>query len=81
MDKGIETLCTFFGVLYSGACYSLINPEFPEARINQIKEVLNSKKVITNKENLEKIHNKIQEVIKTGKLLELTEVLNLAYEG
>ena len=33
------------------------------------------------KENLEKIHNKIQEVIKTGKLLELTEVLNLAYEG
>ena len=20
MDKGIETLCTFFGVLYSGAC-------------------------------------------------------------
>ncbi len=54
MDKGIETLCTFFGVLYSGACYSLINPEFPEARIKQIKEVLNSKKVITNKENLEK---------------------------
>lgn len=36
---------------------------------------------IPNKENLEKIHNKIQEVIKTGKLLELTEVLNLAYEG
>lgn len=36
---------------------------------------------IPNKEDLEKIHSKIQEVIKTGKLLELTEVLSLAYEG
>lgn len=34
-----------------------------------------------SKEDLEKIHSKIQEVIKSGKLLDLTEVLNLAYEG
>lgn len=32
-------------------------------------------------EDIEKIHNKIQEVIKTGNLLDLTEVFDLAYEG
>lgn len=34
-----------------------------------------------SKENLETIHNKIQEVIKSGNLLDLIEVFNLIYEG
>jgi hypothetical protein len=34
-----------------------------------------------NSENLEKIHSKIQEVIKSGKLTDLTEVFDLVYEG
>ena len=54
MDKGITTLELFFGILYSGACYSLVNPDFPEARVKTIKGVLESKIVITNKENFEK---------------------------
>lgn len=32
-------------------------------------------------DEIEKIHNKIQEVIKSGNLLDLTEVFDLAYEG
>ena len=34
-----------------------------------------------NEEECEKIHNKIQEVIQSGNLLDLTEVFDLAYEG
>lgn len=57
MDKGITTLELFFGILYAGACYSLVNPDFPETRIKTIKDVLESKIVITNKENSEKAKN------------------------
>lgn len=37
--------------------------------------------VIPDKKSCEAIHEKIQEVIKTGKLLDLKEVLELAYKG
>jgi len=37
--------------------------------------------VIPESADLTTIHNKIQEVIKTGKLLDLTQVWNLAYKG
>lgn len=36
---------------------------------------------VPDKKDCEVIHNKIQEVIKTGKLLDLKEVLSLAYKG
>jgi len=36
---------------------------------------------IPSEENLEKIHSKIQEVITSGNLLDLTEVFELAYKG
>ena len=51
MDKGIDALISFFGVSYAGCFYTLINPELPINRIMQIKKTINSKLVITNKEN------------------------------
>ena len=54
MDKGINSLESFFGILYSGGCYSLINPEFPDDRIKQIKEVLKVKKIITCEKHYER---------------------------
>ena len=53
MDKGIDTLISFFGCVYAGCYYSLINPLFPQNRIEQIRDVINSKLVITNSENYE----------------------------
>ena len=50
MDKGIDTLIAFLGTVYAGCFYTLINPDLPEVRINQIKEVINSKLVITNED-------------------------------
>jgi len=54
MDKGIDALVSFLGCAYAGCCYSLINPLFPLNRINQIKEIVNTKLIITNEENYEK---------------------------
>lgn len=51
MDKGIDCLIAFFGVLYSGCFYVLINPELPMDRINNIINILEPKIVITNEEN------------------------------
>lgn len=48
MDKGIDALISFFGTVYSSSFYTLINPEFPSERVNQIESVLNPKYVITS---------------------------------
>ena len=53
MDKGIDTLISFFGSIYAGCYYSLVNPEFPESRISQIRDVINTRLVITNEKNLD----------------------------
>lgn len=53
MDKGIDTLTAFFGAVYAGCFYCLVNPELPKNRLMSIKEVLNSRLVITDDENLE----------------------------
>lgn len=47
MEKGIDALCAFFGVVYAGGCYTLANPELPAARLRQMQQVLDCKVVIT----------------------------------
>ena len=53
MDKGIDTLVGFFGAVYSGNYYTLINPELPESRILNIRDAVNSSYVITDDSNVE----------------------------
>ena len=72
MNKGIDALEAFFGVLYAGGCYSLINPEFPDVRIEQIKGVLNNKIVITNDEFI----NRAKEVFSDIEILNINDLLN-----
>ena len=54
MDKGINTLCSFFGVLYAGGCYSLVNPEFPNERIYSIQKTLNTDVILVNNDTYNK---------------------------
>lgn len=54
MEKSIDALEAFFGILYSKGCYSLVNPNFPEDRIKQIEETLNNKIVVTDSIYIEK---------------------------
>ena len=83
MDKGIDALISFFGVVYSSCYYTLINPEFPYERVNQIIGVLNPKYVITD----DKYIDNAKEYFKDSKVFNINdlkkekineEMLNLA---
>ncbi len=83
MDKGIDTLISFFGVVYAGCYYSLLNPELPESRITQIKDTLKSKYVITNDEYMDVAKSYFKDVtilnikdLKLGKVDEESILLN-----
>lgn len=83
MDKGIDTLISFFGVVYAGCYYSLLNPELPESRITQIKDTLKAKYVITNDEYMDIAKSYFKDVIilnikdlKLGKIDEKSILLN-----
>ncbi|WMJ86931.1 amino acid adenylation domain-containing protein [Anaerocolumna sp. MB42-C2] len=47
MDKSIEALTAFMGIVYAGCFYILINPDQPVYRIRQILEVTNANYIIT----------------------------------
>lgn len=53
-EKSAETLMAFFGIVYAGGCYSLLNPELPDTRLQQIAAVLQPVVVITEEERTEK---------------------------
>ena len=48
MEKGCKTLAGFFGIVYSGGFYILMNPELPVSRLRQIRTVLGADTVITD---------------------------------
>ena len=48
MEKSRDTLAAFFGIVYSGNCYVLLNPALPASRLKQMKEVLHADTVITD---------------------------------
>lgn len=52
MEKGIPALQTFFGIVYSGGFYVLLNPELPQSRLKQIVEVLSPEFIITDNDHL-----------------------------
>ncbi len=76
MEKGIDTLIGFFGILYAGGCYSLVNPEFPSSRVVEILDCLEAKVILTDKEHsslLKEIVDKEIVLIEDVKKAELEE--------
>lgn len=55
MEKSVETLKLFFGAVYAGCFYVLINPEFPAPRVQAILETLNARKIVTSRAFSEKL--------------------------
>ena len=53
MEKSISTLEVFFGALYAGGFYSLLNVGLPDARLNQIISVLDVSYIVTDLEHLD----------------------------
>lgn len=48
MEKSIAALQAFWGIVYAGGYYVLLNPDLPEKRLGQIQEVLQAPVVITD---------------------------------
>lgn len=72
MDKGIPALTTFLGILYSGNTYSLLHPEFPENRLEEINNVLESNLIITTNNYYEKA----KAVFKDKKVVKYEDLIN-----
>lgn len=48
MEKGIHTLAAFFGIVYAGGFYVLLNPDLPKSRLEQILQVLSPSCILTD---------------------------------
>lgn len=55
MDKSVRTLEVFFAIAYAGCFYTLIDPNFPPKRINQILEILDTDLIVTDDMSYKKI--------------------------
>ena len=47
MEKGIDALVAFLGIVYAGGCYSMFTPELPDHRLTQMQSVLSAKVIVT----------------------------------
>lgn len=70
MEKNADTLTAFFGAVYAGACYSLIDPALPSQRQMQILKTLGATVVVTDSEHL----GQAQEVFSGCTILEITSL-------
>lgn len=71
MEKGINTLYAFFGAIYSGNFYILLNPDIPISRLKEILETLESEILITDEE-----HKELAEKIFDRKILDINNLKN-----
>ncbi|MGC6174842.1 amino acid adenylation domain-containing protein [Lacrimispora sp. 38-1] len=55
MDKCVEALTSFMGIVYAGCFYTFINPDQPAARISQILDVLKTDCIVSLGDSDEKL--------------------------
>lgn len=55
MDKSVFTLKAFFGAVYAGDFYTLLDPSFPKDRVCQILGVLDARTIITTEADKAKL--------------------------
>lgn len=72
MEKGINALYTFFGTIYAGGFYCLLNPELPSTRLEKILEKLDAKIIVTDENNIELA----KQIIKNQTILKIEEIQN-----
>lgn len=70
MEKGVETLQIFMGIVSAGDFYVLVDPNFPLQRISQILDILQPELVVTKAEYREKL----TEVQYRGRVAEYCEM-------
>jgi non-ribosomal peptide synthetase component F len=71
MDKSVEALTAFMGIVYAGCFYTLVSPEQPAARIRQILQVAQTDCIITLGDDAAML----REIGYTGKLLNYSDIV------
>lgn len=71
MEKGINALSSFFGAIYAGDFYVLLNPDLPANRLKDIVKTLESEILITDRE-----HGDLAKEISNEKILYIEDVEN-----
>ena len=69
MEKGINALCSFFGAVYAGDFYILLNPDLPVSRLKDIFNTLESDVLLTDKE-----HEKLAKEISSSSVLYFEDI-------
>lgn len=72
MEKGINALYSFFGTVYAGGFYVLLNPELPVPRLKKIFEILEANVIITDDTNL----NLAEKISADSMILNIEELKN-----
>ena len=54
MEKGIDALVAFLGIVYAGGCYSMFTPELPDHRLTRMQSVLSAEVIVTTQIQLPK---------------------------
>lgn len=72
MEKSINALYTFFGTVYAGGFYCLLNPELPSSRLEKIIEKLEAKIIVTDENNIEIAH----QIAKNQTIVKIEEIQN-----
>ena len=70
MEKGINSIYSFFGTVYAGGFYVLLNPELPIERLKNILEVSKAKVIVTDQE-----HYNLANEIADLKILKIEDIL------
>lgn len=52
MDKSVDTICLFFGVVYAGCFYTMLDTKQPMTRLNHIMDTLETDKIVTSNKYL-----------------------------
>lgn len=71
MDKSPNTLAAFFGVVYSGRCYSPIDAKMPIKRVEQILNTLQTNCIIVDTLTI----NIVKEIGYSGLVLQFDEII------
>ncbi len=53
MDKCVDTLKLFFGAVYAGCFYTLVDPNFPKERVNGMLQVLSPAQIFAQEKRVE----------------------------
>ena len=72
MEKGIDCLSVFFGSVYAGCFYVLLNPELPLQRHHQIIDILEADCIVTDANN----YQKAKEYFEDKKILLVDDLKN-----